>query len=68
MKWIKNDEVSHVAQSADEDFLLGKISSIKSPEELSAVLASLEPAGEEYYLLKAELKKQTALHNNLKIK
>ena len=66
MKWIKNDEVSPTAQKADEDFLLTKISSVQSASDLTAVLTALEPADSEYTLLKAELIKQTALHDHIK--
>lgn len=56
--WVSFDEISPAQSATDNDFIITSLVNIRSDSSLSNFIKSLQPAEEEYQLMKNELKDQ----------
>lgn len=66
--WLEYDEWSAKYAVKDNDLLVNRLSKVRSPNELFALLKSFEPADKEYLAYKMELKVQYEQNNINKAK
>jgi L,D-transpeptidase YcbB len=66
-QYISNDEVTGKYSGRDDSFLISGLSSIVDETTFNLFICSLEPATEEYRVLKKELAKQLKTNNQKRI-
>lgn len=54
-QWITYDEFSKKYESADDEYLLNKLTGITQGDEIASLLQSLEPSNTQYHIFKSEL-------------
>jgi murein L,D-transpeptidase YcbB/YkuD len=54
-QWMMYDEISPKQEALDNDFLLQQLANVSTSDGLDSFLNSLEPAGEEYNMLRSQL-------------
>jgi murein L,D-transpeptidase YcbB/YkuD len=65
-RWLKRDEWSGEYEEKDNNYIITRLSTIRTADELNAFINSLIPTSSDYAVLQTELKKQSSKNNTNK--